>query len=147
MADQEWRLYPPLLEHWRGRGMRAAASVRDPRGRRVELDVVAFDDALDDVRVVEAKARATGVLVRQAASRLEYAPRAYAAVPAREVDALARLVERAEGAAASLGVLGVERGAVHVAREAAPRPDLRVEARAAVLERALRALLTKGSEL
>lgn len=144
---EEWRLYPPLLAYWRGRGHRAASSVKDPRGRRLEVDVVAFDDALTDVLTVEAKARATGALVRQAASRLALAPRAYAAVPADEAERLRHLVEQAEGAAAALGVLAVERGRVELVREATPRPDLRVESQAAVLERALQALLSQNHDL
>lgn len=136
---QEWRLYAPLVAHWREAGFHAAASVTDPRGRRMELDVVAFTAELDDVRVTEAKARATGALVKQCLDRLAFAPRVYAAVPEAEAARLLSLAR--EGRAASLGVLAVGARGVDVVREAQPVPEARETPRAGALERVLAGLV------
>jgi hypothetical protein len=137
----ERRLYPPLLSHWRSRGFLAASSVSDPRGRRLEVDVVAYTPDLSDVRVTEAKARATGALVEQCLDRLDLAPLVYAAVPAREAP---RALARArDGEAARIGVLSVEPRRVDVLREAAPG-EAPAGARAVAFRRLLSGLLAEG---
>lgn len=139
---QEWRLYARLVRHWREAGFLAAASVSDPRGRRMELDVVAFTADLSDVRVTEAKARATGALVRQCLDRLAFAPRVYAAVPAGEEARLLSLAR--EGDAGALGVLAVHERGVEVVREARPVAEARDGPRAGALERVLAGLVADG---
>lgn len=139
---EEWRLYAPIVEHWREAGFLAAASVSDPRGRRMELDVVAFTADLGDVRVTEAKARATTALVRQCLDRLCFAPRVYAAVPAGEEARLLSLAR--EGSAAALGILAVGGRGVALVRESLPVPEARDAARAQSLRRILAGLLAEG---
>lgn len=144
LVRQEWRLYPPLAEHFRADGLIVATSVSDPRGRRVELDAVAFSADLEDVRVVEAKVRASNALLLQAASRLAYAPRVYAAVPADEAERLLALAQAPEFA--PFGLLAVDSDAsVRVLREA-QRVSERVEgAKRSLLERLLRGHLADGA--
>ncbi|HWG89940.1 MAG TPA: hypothetical protein VNZ52_03735 [Candidatus Thermoplasmatota archaeon] len=138
----EWRLYGPLLAHWRERGYHAAASVTDPNGRRVELDVVAFTPDLEDVRIVEAKVRARGALLTQCLDRLALAPLVYAAVPEREAEHLLHLAS--EGDAAALGLLAVGPEGVRVLREAEPAGASPTRGPQAQLHRVLRGLLADG---
>lgn len=137
----EWRLYQPILAYWAEAGFRTASQVTDPRGTRWEVDVVAFTPSLDDVRVTEVKTAASRALVEQGVDRLRLASRVYVAVPAEEAQALVELAE--EGAARTLGVLGVYGDSVDLIREPTPTHAHRQEGQAQVLERALAASLAE----
>lgn len=108
----EWPLYRPVIASFRDRGFHVASQVADPKGSRVEFDVVAFTPEMDDVRVVEVKAEASDALIAQCRDRWRYAARVYAAT-AKDAESLL-------DADAAIGVLAVDRDRVTVLREAKP---------------------------
>lgn len=138
----EWELYPPLTRYWEARGFHVASQVTDPKGSRVELDVVAFTPRVDDVRITEVKLEPSNAFIDQCLDRLEIAPRVYAAVPDAGTERLAELAD--EPPADAVGILGVGRDGVELHREAQPMPDRRVPSRAHVIERVLRSRLAEG---
>lgn len=136
----EWPLYPPVVEHLRLEGYHVATQVTDPRGARVELDVVAFGPDLSDVRIVEVKRDASEALAGQCRDRLRYAARVYAAVPAGRAEAMAELL-----ADDPVGVLAVGDDGVHEVRGAQEDEDRIETGQRNRLHRVLRSLLAEGA--
>lgn len=136
----EWPLYLPVVEHLRLQGYHVATQVTDPRGARVEFDVVAFAPDLSDVRIVEVKQDASEALADQCRDRLRYAARVYAAVPAGRAEAMAGILAEEPIGVLAVGDAGVQE--VRGAREDEGRIETGQRNR---LHRVLRSLLAEGT--
>ncbi len=134
----EWRLYPPLIDHWEEQGFRVASQVTDPRGTRWEIDIAAFNPTLTDVRLTEAKQTPSPSFANQCLDRLRFAPRVYAAIPAQHEEAMLATLDDAN--ASMIGLLLIDEDA-RLAREAQPTNKHRDEGPARVLEQVLQATL------